>query len=68
MAGNLNAKHVDWNSQLSTTRGKILLEYADGNSCLIFGTDSPTTNPYDPLATPDILYNVITKILTSRCI
>jgi len=64
MAGDLNAKHVDWNSRLNTRRGKILREYADGNSCLIFGPDSPTTNPYNPLVTPDVLDIVITKNLS----
>jgi len=39
MAGDLNAKHVDWNSRLNTRRGKLLREYADVNSCLIFGPD-----------------------------
>jgi len=37
MAGDLNAKRLDWNSRLSTRRGKLLRNYADGNSCLIFG-------------------------------
>jgi hypothetical protein len=53
MAGDLNAKHVDWNSRLSTRRGKLMRDYADANSCLIFGPDTPSTNPYNPLATPD---------------
>jgi len=65
MAGELNAKHVDWNSRLSKRRGKLLRDYADGNSCLIFGPDTPTTYPYKPLATPDVLDIVITKNLTS---
>ena len=65
MAGDLNAKHVDWNSRLSTRRGILLRDYADGNSCLIFGPDTPTTNPYNPLATLDVLDIVITKNLTS---
>jgi hypothetical protein len=37
MAGDRNAKHVDWNSRLSTRRGNFLRDYADGNSCLFFG-------------------------------
>jgi hypothetical protein len=45
MAGDLNAKHVDWNSRLTTKRGKLLRDYADGNSCLIFEPDITTTNP-----------------------
>jgi len=28
MAGDLNAKHVDWNSRHSTRRGKPLRDYA----------------------------------------
>ena len=64
MAGDLNAKHVDWNSRLNTRRGKLLRDYADGNSCLIFGPDSPTTNHYNPLVTPDVLDFVITKNLS----
>jgi len=64
MAGNLNAKHVDWNSRLNTRRGKLLREYTDWNSCLIFGPDSPTTNPYNPFVTPDVLDIVITNNLS----
>jgi len=30
--GDLKAKHVDWNSRLSTRRGKLLRDYANGNS------------------------------------
>jgi len=54
LAGDLNAKHVDWNSRLNTRRGKLLRDYADENSCLIFGPDAPTTNPYRSKATPDV--------------
>jgi hypothetical protein len=63
MAGDLNVKHVDSNSRLTTRRGKLLRDYADGNSCLIFGPDSPTTNEYIPSATPDVLNIVIAKDL-----
>ena len=65
MAGDLNAKHVDWNSRLTTRRGKLLRDYANGNSCLIFGPDSPTTNQYNTSATPDVLDIVITRYLPS---
>jgi hypothetical protein len=64
MAGDLNAKHVDWNSRLNTRRGKILHDYADKNSCLIFGLDSPTTNPCNPSVTPDVLDILINKNLS----
>jgi len=50
MLGNLNTKHVDWNSRLSTRRGKHPRDYADENSCLNFGPDSqPLTNTTPPL-------------------
>jgi hypothetical protein len=64
MAGDLNAKHVDWNSRLTTRRGKPLRDYADENSCLIFGPDTPTTSPYNLSVTPDVLDIVITQNLT----
>jgi len=64
MAGDLNAKHVYWNSRLITRRGKLPRDYADGNSCLIFGPDSPNTKPFNPLVTPDVLDIVITKNLS----
>jgi hypothetical protein len=46
-----------------TRRGKLLRDYADGNSCLIFGPDTPTTNPYNPSVTPDVLEIVLTQNL-----
>jgi hypothetical protein len=64
MEGDLNAKHVDWNSRLTTRRGKLLSDYADENSCLIFGPDTPTTNPYNLSVTPDVLDIAITQNLT----
>ena len=65
MAGALNAKHVDWNSRLSTRREKLLRDYADVNYCVIFESGTPTTKPYNPMATSDFLDMVITKNLTS---
>ena len=54
LAGDLNAKHVDWNSRLTTRRGTLLRDYAEENSCLIFGPDTLNTNPYNASATPDV--------------
>jgi hypothetical protein len=65
LAGDLKAKLVDRNSRLSKTRGNLLRDYAEGNSCLIFGQDSPTTNPYNPSSTPEVLDIVITRDLPS---
>jgi hypothetical protein len=43
MAGDLNAKHVDWNSRLTNARGKLLRDHADRRYCLIHGPDPSTT-------------------------
>ena len=64
MAGDVNAKHVDWNLRLNKRRGKLLREYADGNSCLIFGNRLPNHQIIQPLVTPDVLHIVITKNLS----
>jgi hypothetical protein len=44
MAGEINAKHVDWNTRLTTRRGKLLRDYADEKSCLIFGPNTGLEN------------------------
>ena len=63
VAGDLNGKHVEWNSRLTTERGKHLRDYADKNSYLIYGPSAPTTVPYSPSATPDVPDIIITKDL-----
>ena len=63
MAGDRNAKYVHWNSRLTIVREKLLGDYADRHSCLIHGPDSPTTVPYNPSATPDVLDIAVTKNL-----
>jgi hypothetical protein len=63
MAVDLNAKHEDWNSRLTTVRGKLLRQYADRHSCLIHGPDSRTTVHYNPSTTPDVQDIAVTKNL-----
>jgi hypothetical protein len=65
MVSGMNAKHLDSNSRLTTKRGKNLRGYADRNSCLIFGPNTLTTNPYNPSATPDVLDIVLTRNIAS---
>jgi hypothetical protein len=65
MAGDPNVKHIEWNSRLVTKRGRLLRDYADKNSCLIYGPNTPTSVPYNPSATPDVLEIVITKDLVT---
>jgi len=66
MAGVLKAKHVDWKPRLSTRHGELIHDYGDENSGLIFGSESPTTNPFNPSVTPDVLDIVITNNLSFR--
>jgi hypothetical protein len=65
MAGDLNAKHVEWNSRLTTNRGRLSRDYADRHSCVIHGPETPITVPYNPSATHDVLDTTITKGLVS---
>ena len=62
MAGDIKAKHVDCNSRLSTRLVKLLRDYTDENSYLIFRPDSPTTNTFNLSVTRDVLDIVITKL------
>ena len=65
MAAELNAKHVVWNSRLSTRRGKLPRDYDDKNSNVTLGPHTPTTNPYNPSATIHVFDIMITKKLSS---
>jgi hypothetical protein len=65
MAGDLNAKNVEWNSRLVTRRGRSLRDYADTNCCEIYGLITPITAPYNFFAIPDVSDIVITKNLAT---
>ena len=54
---------MDWNSWLTTRRGKLLRDYADKNSSPIFGQVNPTTNSYNPSATSNVLDMAVAKDL-----
>jgi hypothetical protein len=62
--GEPKCQAIDWNSRLTTTRGKLLRDYASGKSSLIYGPDSPTTVPYNPTATSYVIDVEITKHLS----
>ena len=64
-AGDLNVKHMDWNSRLITRRGKLSGEYTNQTSCFTYGPDTTTINAFNPSATCDVLDIVITKHLAS---
>jgi hypothetical protein len=67
MVGDLNAKHTDWNSGLTTDRGSLLRDYANRNTS-IYGSDSPTTAPYTHNVTPDVLDMSLSRTLSYWCI
>jgi endonuclease/exonuclease/phosphatase family metal-dependent hydrolase len=46
MAGDFNAKQLEWNSLLVKDSGTLLHDYVDSNACLIYGPESPTIVPY----------------------
>ena len=54
---------MEWNSRLISKRGRLLRDDADKNSCLIHRPNTPTTEPYKPSATPDVLDIVISRDL-----
>ena len=68
MAGDLNAKHMDWNSRLITTGGRLGCNYANENSCLIYDSDTPTMLPYNSSTTPGVLDIVFTKKPSDRSV
>jgi len=61
MAGDLNGKHVHWNSMLITPRGRGFCDCANEYSCLIFRLDTPTTIPCNIFPISDALDIVIAK-------
>jgi Metal-dependent hydrolase len=61
LAGDLNAKHKDWNSRLDSQIGVLLREFPSTNSCIVHGPNSPTTIPSCPTVTPEVLDIVVVK-------
>jgi hypothetical protein len=60
MAGDLNAKHKDWNFRLIRARCSFLRDCSNRHSCLIYVPDSPTTAPHTQ-CDPNILDFVVVK-------
>lgn len=61
IAGDLNAKHSEWNSIKTNTRGKELKKLADLNQIVIDGPSDPT---HEHQSNPDVLDIVLLKNLS----
>lgn len=55
VGGDLNAKHVDWGSRLTTTKGSELRQAIKEIGCSFYSTGKPTYWPTDPNKNPDLL-------------
>ena len=56
LAGDFNAKHKDWNCNVTNTAGRKLKEYLQTHPELkLFPPDTPTRYPKEPNRRPDIL-------------
>ena len=61
LGGDLNAKHVDWGSRLTTTKGSQLRKAINKKGCNYHSTGKPTYWPTDPNKLPDLLDFFITR-------
>lgn len=61
VGGDLNAKHVDWGSRLTTTKGSELRQALRGTGCSFHSTGKPTYWPTDSNKNPDLLDFFITR-------
>lgn len=65
IAGDLNAKHTDWNSRSTNTKGRVLQKYADDKDIVIMGPDEPTH--FATCGTSDVLDIAILKGVSLPC-
>lgn len=64
LAGDLNAKHTDWNSTTTNTRGTTLRTYADSVGVIVAGPEEPT-HYHSPTGSSDVLDVAILSGVTS---
>lgn len=68
LGGDFNAKHVDFGSRLTTTKGNELKNAINEMGCNIHSTGKPTYWPTDAAKTPDLLDFFISKQVSSNFI
>lgn len=68
LGGDYNAKHIDWGSRLTSTRGRELRKAIRELGCYFHSTGEPTYWPTDTNKTPDLLDFFITKKISPNFI
>jgi endonuclease/exonuclease/phosphatase family metal-dependent hydrolase len=66
VGGDFNAKHVDWGSRLTTTKGTELRKAITEISGKVVSTGKPTYWPTDPKKTPDLLDFFVTRKISTN--
>ena len=68
VGGDYNAKHVDWGSRLTTTKGSELNKAIQEKGCSFHSTGKPTYWPTDPNKIPDLLDFFISRRVSQNFI
>lgn len=68
LGGDFNAKHLDWGSRVTLTRGRELRQAIRELGCNFHSTGNPTYWPTDTNKLPDLLDFFITKKVSSNFI
>lgn len=66
LGGDFNAKHIDWGSRLTTTKGRELKAAITQAGCSVFSTGRPTYWPTDSQKIPDLLDFFICKKIAAN--
>lgn len=66
MGGDFNAKHTDWGSRTTTSKGRELLKAANDTGCELVLTGSPTYWPTDTNKHLDLIVFFLLKNIYSK--
>lgn len=66
IGGDFNAKHTQWGSRLTTTKGRELYQAAVNYGCKFVSTGKPTYWPTDIGKTPDLIDFFVLKNISSN--
>lgn len=61
IGGDWNAKHIDYGSRVTNTRGRNLIASARAHDCDFFSDGKPTIWPSDPAKKPDLIDFFVSK-------